>query len=563
MFDALNKLPVKKRLMILSGIFATGLLILTVSLIFTMGRVKVNGPVYKTIVTNKDLVADVLPPPEYIIETYLTTFQLLHENNLPNRVRLIERCSQLKSDFEVRHTYWEQNLPKGELRTTLIETAYQPAMEFYRTLQTKFIPAIKAGNRYVAAAVVEKELTPLYLKHRTAIDKAVAIATAESSVLEENTAHTMFITDIITYALLVGIIVAVAFLSKRISDGITRPISRITTILHDIASGEGDLTRRIPVESKDEFGGLATDFNTFIGRVQEIVRNISNNAVSLAMSSSNLAQIASRIAVNAEEMNAQTGTISSATQEASSNVHSISTTTEEMKERMERVAASISQMNSSISDIARNCQTELEISRSATAQVQSAHSQMELLGKSAKEVGKVVDMIHAIADQTNLLALNATIEAASAGQAGRGFAVVANEVKELARQTSAATDEIGKRIKEIQTNTEGAVREIADIAETITRFNKISQTISITVEEQSATIQDIAAAVTETTTVASTIADSVAESAAGISEVTSNIEGVHSAAVDTSEGVQTIKDHTDQLADLAGKSETIVKQFVF
>jgi hypothetical protein len=106
--------PVRKRLYLLSGVFVSGLLILTFSLVFTMARVKVNGPVYKSIVNNKDLVADILPPPEYIIETYLTSFQLMQENDPAVRRQLVEKCASLRKEFETRHEFWSRGLPPGE-----------------------------------------------------------------------------------------------------------------------------------------------------------------------------------------------------------------------------------------------------------------------------------------------------------------------------------------------------------------------------------------------------------------------------------------------------------------
>jgi len=555
--------PVRKRLYLLSGVFVTGLLILTFSLIFTMSKVKVNGPVYRSIVNNKDLVADILPPPEYIIETYLTSLQLAQETGAARRNELSDKCSALRKDFEARHEFWSRELPPGELRTLLIEKAYRPAVEFYNVLENRYKPALAAGNRALAQKIESEELNPLYEQHRKAINEVVEKATVESNDLEEQTAHSMFIADIVTYSLLAGILAVVGFLSVRISNGISRPVTQMNELLGGIASGQGDLTKRLPVESSDEFGAMADHFNTFVGRIQAIVKGMAENSASLAASSGKLAEAAARIAANTEELNAQTGTISNASSVASTNVRGISTSADLMQSQMQRVAAAIEEMNASLNEVSRNCQKELDISHSANLRVQTTRSQMETLGGSAKQIGKVVDIIHKIADQTNLLALNATIEAASAGDAGRGFAVVANEVKDLARQTTSATEEIALRIAEIQNNTAQAVSQISDITDVIGNINLISQTIVAAVGQQATTVGEISSSVTETASVASTIAQSVAASAAGIAEVASNIEGMHLAAADTSDGVQSIKLRTNQLAELAGQSESIVRQFTY
>jgi methyl-accepting chemotaxis protein len=563
MANWLANASVRKRLTFLTGVFVTGLLILSFSLIFTMGRVKVNGPVYRSIIDNKDLVADVLPPPEYIIETYLTTLQFAQETSDAGRRKLAEKCSALRKDFDARHEFWSLQLPAGELRTQLVETAYRPAREFYNVLEARYMPALLSGNRALAQKIEAEELKPLYEQHRNAIDATVRMASAESAEIETQTARLMMITDVITYGLLVAILLVVGFLSARISSGISRPVTRINDLLSGIASGQGDLTKRLPVDTQDEFGTMAGHFNTFVARIQDIVRGMAANAASLTESSGKLAEAATRIAANTEELNAQTGTISGASNVASTNVNGISTSAHTMQSQMQRVAAAVEQMNASLGEVSRSCQQELEISRSANTRVQTARIQMEALGGSAKEVGKVVDIIHTIADQTNLLALNATIEAASAGEAGRGFAVVANEVKELARKTTNATEEIAQRITEIQSDTAKAVAQISDITEVIGNINTISQTIVSAVEQQTTTVGEISSSVTETASVASTIAQNVAASAAGIAEVASSIEGMHLAAADTSDGVQSIKMRTNQLADLAGQSESIVRQFTY
>jgi methyl-accepting chemotaxis protein len=218
-------------------------------------------------------------------------------------------------------------------------------------------------------------------------------------------------------------------------------------------------------------------------------------------------------------------------------------------------------MSSSLNEVAKNCQKESQIAANANNQAKSTRDLMERLGVSSKEIGKVIEVINDIADQTNLLALNATIEAASAVEAGNGFAVVANEVKELAKQTAQATDQIGRQIEEMQNNTGNAVAAIEEITKIIEEINSISNTIVAAVEEQSATVNEIAKSVGGASQAATEIAKNVGESAKGLIEVSSNIQGVNKAATDTASGIGQIKQSAQDLAALASGLQKIVGQF--
>jgi methyl-accepting chemotaxis protein len=186
---------------------------------------------------------------------------------------------------------------------------------------------------------------------------------------------------------------------------------------------------------------------------------------------------------------------------------------------------------------------------------------MDRLGTSSKEIGKVIEVINDIADRTNLLALNATIEAASAGEAGKGFAVVANEVKELAKQTAQATDQISRQIEEMQNNPGSAVKAIEDITAIIEEINVISHTIVAAVEEQSATVNEIAKSVGGASQAATEIAKNVGESAKGLVEISSNIQGVNTAATDTSNGVGQLKESIQDMGDLVSGLQKVLGQF--
>jgi methyl-accepting chemotaxis protein len=225
------------------------------------------------------------------------------------------------------------------------------------------------------------------------------------------------------------------------------------------------------------------------------------------------------------------------------------------------VAAACEELNSSNAEISRQAADSARQTESAVSQTSQAVATMHLFGESARKIENMLKLISRIAGQTNLLALNATIEAARAGEQGRGFAVVANEVKELAKQTAQATDQIGRQIEEMQNNTGNAVAAIEEITKIIEEINSISNTIVAAVEEQSATVNEIAKSVGGASQAATEIAKNVGESAKGLIEVSSNIQGVNKAATDTAGGVGQIKQSAQDLAGLASGLQKIVAQF--
>jgi methyl-accepting chemotaxis protein len=266
--------------------------------------------------------------------------------------------------------------------------------------------------------------------------------------------------------------------------------------------------------------------------MKALVTNIAQNAQTLAGSSEELSSVSAQMGANAEETSAQANVVSAASEQVSKNVQTVATGVEEM--------------SASIKEIAKNAADAAKVAGSAVAVAHTTNTTIGKLGESSAEIGKVIKVITSIAEQTNLLALNATIEAARAGEAGKGFAVVANEVKELAKETARATEDISQKIEAIQVDTKGAVDAIKEIGGVINQISDISNTIAGAVEEQTATTNEISR--------------NVAEAAKGSSEIAQNITAVAQAAASTTEGASNTQKSAQELSHIAAELQRLVSQ---
>ncbi len=253
----------------------------------------------------------------------------------------------------------------------------------------------------------------------------------------------------------------------------------------------------------------------------------------LGASSEELTAISQQMASNAEETAAQAKVVSGASGEVSKNVAIVATGGEEML--------------ASIREIAKNSNESARVAKNAVVVADTANQTISKLGESSVEIGKVIKVITSIAQQTNLLALNATIEAARAGEAGKGFAVVANEVKELAKETAKATEEIGRKIEAIQSDTKDAVQAIVEIGSIINQINDIANSIASAVEEQTATTNEMGR--------------NINEAARGAHEISSNISGVADAAQNTTAGAQETQTAAKALSEMASQLQVLVSSF--
>ena len=352
-----------------------------------------------------------------------------------------------------------------------------------------------------------------------------------------------------------GITAVSIFMATRL----TRPINVAVDTLTSMA--QGDLTQRMNDSSKDEFGQMATSFNEFANQINSMVRDLTRNADSLNHSSSELSTVSQNLSDGANDATSQSSTVAAAAEEMSVNLSNMAKNTEDVSSNVNSAAKSVEEITLSIGEVAQNAERSASVANDAANLVQVSNRKVEDLGEAADEIGKVIEVIQDIAEQTNLLALNATIEAARAGEAGKGFAVVATEVKELAKQTGAATDDIRRRIEGIQSSTGDAVSAIREISEVISNVNEVSKTIAAAVEEQRSTTTQIADTVKQTAVAAESVAKSVSESATAGQEITQNISQVDQILRRTAAGAEQSRSAGENFKTLSQEMRGMVDRF--
>jgi len=388
-------------------------------------------------------------------------------------------------------------------------------------------------------------------------DVETAVALEQEEIAREVKAATTKILFIVLGIIILSMVVSYFVVAK----GIVAPLRNIINMLKDIASGEGDLTKRIIDTSGDETQELADGFNRFIENIQSMIAKIKGNTGDLTDASSELAGISDQLNSAAEETSGRANSVTSASENMSLNMDSMSAAMEQAAGNINMVSAASEEMSSTISQIAHNTEKAREITTEAVGQAQHASAQVEDLGTSAKEIFTVVETITDISSQVNLLALNATIEAARAGEAGKGFAVVANEIKDLANQTANASSQIKERVAGIQHSTEGTTAEIVSITKVVGDINEIVSTIATAVEEQSATTNEIAQNISQASLGISEVNENIAEGSVMAKGVSGDAGEVTTAATQIVDASRQVKDKAAGLSGLADTLSQMMSKF--
>jgi methyl-accepting chemotaxis protein len=469
------------RFAMLVGLFGLGFVFFGAWSFKTLTDVKVGGGLYTRIVQSKDLIADVLPPPAYILESYLVALQLLRGTEPAGQDKLIERLATLRKEYDTRGEYWRGQGLEEELDVILSKDSHEPALAFYDIAFKEFVPALRERNNQAASAAMAR-MSEVYERHRLAIDRAIQLSAVRVTADETHATSRIGSVQLLLFAILVislGVATWVAFLIAR---PVIAPLNAATAAARRIA--DGDLSGEVGhATGTQETAMLIESLSAMQDTLKKITADIRNAANNVDARSGEIAR------GNAD--------LSSRTEQQASSLEETTASLEELTSTVQKNAENVRKVNQQMTEAS-------EIAVRGGGVVRDVVKTMSGISESSKKIANIISVIDSIAFQTNILALNAAVEAARAGEQGRGFAVVAGDVRNLAQRSAAAAKEIKELISTsvAKVDTGGklvdqAGKTMDEVVTAVKRLTEIMGQITGASQEQSSGLDQINQAIVQ------------------------------------------------------------------
>lgn len=522
---------------------AGGILLLSTYSYFSTSRIKIGSELYGQIIESNDLIADVLPPPQYIVEAFLITNEMLRANE-SEKAGLKKRFDETYEEFKAGQVRWKaSNLP-SELKTLITQETASPAEKFYTEANAVFFPALQKDDQAVLNASLER-LKAFYQQNRIAVNKIVSLGTARKNSLEASTEKTISSSRIlfflVSFVTVVGTVTLSIFGNRIIKERLailTQSIQRI---------GHGDLRSRVDINVNDEFGEAALLLNNTAQKLSSMIAEVVDLSSQLSSAALQAQKLCDRSVDNMDQQHNLSIQLATGMTQISGAINSVSRDSLDTLNFVDEVKTAAQQSINNMSLYIHKMQ-------SISANMDKTAMNIDQLNELSGTIGSVLDVIRGIADQTNLLALNAAIEAARAGEQGRGFAVVADEVRSLASKTGNSTTEIQQMIERLQSTTTGAVSEM--------RIAKNETTQGVADASQvGSLLNNLSNAVNHIREKNAEISSNSEEQNAVTRDFNTQLQGMASLTEQTASAMHEIKQMTQNLAHLASQQHKMAVQF--